>query len=82
MRETSALRDGPQVGTQRRWRAIEYMQLVPEDVGKYTLANALEAMQRDTRRFAKRQRTWLRTVSQAVHVDPQDLAAKNGRAHV
>ena len=35
-----------------------------------TLANALAAMQRDTRRFARRQRTWLRGVPEARWFDP------------
>jgi tRNA A37 N6-isopentenylltransferase MiaA len=42
--------------------------------GSDTLANALPEMQRDTRRFARRQRTWLRSVPDARWVDPRDEA--------
>ena len=42
--------------------------------GSDTLANALRAMQRDTRRFARRQRTWLRGVPEAVWMHPRDEA--------
>jgi len=37
-------------------------ELTPVVDGADTLANALEVMRRDTRRFARRQRTWLRKV--------------------
>jgi tRNA dimethylallyltransferase len=40
--------------------------------GSDTLANALEAMRRDTRRFARRQRTWLRAVPDAIWMDPRE----------
>jgi tRNA A37 N6-isopentenylltransferase MiaA len=40
--------------------------------GLDTLANAQEGMQRDTRRFARRQRTWLRGVPEAVWLKPDD----------
>jgi tRNA A37 N6-isopentenylltransferase MiaA len=42
--------------------------------GSDTLANALVVMQRDTRRFARRQRTWLRGVRDALWMDPRDEA--------
>ena len=44
--------------------------------GLDTLSNALEAMQRDTRRFARRQRTWLRRVPEAVWMHPDDRDAR------
>ena len=37
------------------------------------------SMQRDTRQFARRQRTWLRGVPDAVWVDPDDVAAIEAR---
>jgi tRNA dimethylallyltransferase len=79
LREVRALRERGYGAALRPMRAIGYRHLNPVVDGEDTLANALEAMQRDTRRFAKRQRTWLRTVSEAVHVDPQDLAAISER---
>ena len=36
--------------------------MTPVVDGADTLAHALEVMRRDTRRFARRQRTWLRKV--------------------
>ena len=40
--------------------------------GADTLANALVAMQRDTRRFARRQRTWHRAVPEALWLRPEE----------
>ncbi len=51
-------------------QAIGYRHLVPVAQGSDTLLNALAAMQRDTRRFARRQRTWLRGVPEARWFDP------------
>ncbi len=59
----------------RPMRAIGYRHVVPVMQGSDTLANALEAMCRDTRRFARRQLTWLRRVPDAVWVDPSHAAA-------
>jgi tRNA dimethylallyltransferase len=53
-------------------RAIGYRHLGPVVDGHDTLANAQAAMQRDTRRFARRQRTWLRGVPEAVWLKPDD----------
>jgi tRNA dimethylallyltransferase len=51
-------------------QAIGYRHLLPVVQGADTLRNALVAMQRDTRRFARRQRTWLRGVPEARWFDP------------
>ncbi len=51
---------GPEL---RPLRAIGYRHMTPVVDGADTLANALETMRRDTRRFARRQRTWLRGVA-------------------
>lgn len=70
LRECRALREmgyGPEL---RPLRAIGYRHIMPVVDGSDTLANALVAMQRDTRHFARRQRTWFRGVASAVWVHP------------
>jgi len=62
LQEVRSLRErgyGPEL---RPMQAIGYRHMNPVVEGADTLANALAAMQRDTRRFARRQRTWLRSV--------------------
>jgi tRNA dimethylallyltransferase len=63
---------GPEL---RPMRAIGYRHVVPVMEGRDTLANALDAMRRDTRHFARRQLTWLRRVPDAVWVDPAHAAS-------
>lgn len=58
--------------TLRPFGAIGYRHVIPVARGADTLVNALEAMQRDTRRFARRQRTWIRGVAEAVWIHPDD----------
>lgn len=75
LQEVRALRErgyGPEL---RPMQAIGYRHLNPVADGSQTLEMALPAMQRDTRRFARRQRTWLRKVPEAVWVDPADTDA-------
>jgi tRNA dimethylallyltransferase len=70
LREVRHLRDagyGPEL---RPMRAIGYRHINPVADGIDTLANALESMRRDTRQFARRQRTWLRKVDDAVWMNP------------
>ena len=50
---------GPEL---RPMKAIGYRHIVPVAEGSDILANAVVEMQRDTLRFARRQRTWLRGV--------------------
>jgi len=59
---------GPEL---RPMGAIGYRHVVPVMRGSDTLVNALEAMCRDTRHFARRQLTWLRRVPDAIWVDPR-----------
>jgi tRNA dimethylallyltransferase len=59
---------GPQL---RPMQAIGYRHLNPVVDGVDTLDNALARMQRDTRRFARRQRTWLRKLPEVVWLDPR-----------
>jgi tRNA dimethylallyltransferase len=72
VRELVASGYGPEL---RPMRAIGYRHIVPVMEGRDTLANALEAMRRDTRHFARRQLTWLRRVPDAVWLDPAHAAA-------
>ena len=59
----------------RTMQAIGYRHMQPVVAGSETLTGALEAMCRDTRRYARRQRTWLRSVPEAVWVAPEPRAA-------
>ena len=70
LRELRQLRErgyGPEL---RSMQAIGYRHMQPVVDGADTLANAEVAMQRDSRRFSRRQRTWLRRVPEAVWLDP------------
>ncbi len=70
LQEVRRLREmgyGPEL---RPMQAIGYRHINPVADGRDTLANAVESMQTDTRRFARRQRTWLRKVKEAVWMDP------------
>ena len=71
MRELQKLGYGPEL---RPLQAIGYRHMAPVAAGIDILANALPAMQRDTRQFARRQRTWLRSEPGVVWVDPRDSA--------
>ena len=46
--------------------------MLPVAQGRDTQEMALDEMRRDTRRFARRQRTWLRSVPEVVSVDPHE----------
>jgi len=63
----------------RPLQAIGYRHVMPVVEGTDTLVNALHGMQRDTRHFARRQRTWFRAVAEAVWLDPGDFAAIESR---
>ena len=70
LQEVRHLRDagyGPEL---RPMQAIGYRHINPVVDGSDTLAHALVEMRKDTRRFARRQRTWLRKVEGAVWTDP------------
>jgi tRNA dimethylallyltransferase len=62
---------GPEL---RPMQAIGYRHVLPVARGAATLEQALAAMCTDTRRFARRQRTWLRAVPDVCWVDPRDPA--------
>lgn len=75
LQEVRRLRElgyGPEL---RPMRAIGYRHINPVVEGSDTLANAEVAMRIDTQRFARRQRTWIRKVEEAIWMDPADEAA-------
>jgi tRNA dimethylallyltransferase len=72
LREVRALRAAGYGSELRPMQAIGYRHINPVVDGHDTLANALVAMQGDTRRFARRQRTWLRGVDDVVWLPPDD----------
>ena len=69
VRDLRARGYGPEL---RSMRAIGYRHINPVADGVDTLANAVVAMAADTRRFARRQRTWLRKVESAIWLDPAE----------
>lgn len=75
LQEVRALRErgyGPEL---KPMRAIGYRHIQPVVEGSDTLVNALAAMKKDTRHFARRQRTWLRAVPEAEWLDPREPEA-------
>ncbi len=71
LQEVRRLRDrgyGPEL---RPMQSIGYRHIQPVVDGVDTLASALVSMQADTRRFARRQRTWLRRVENVHWIDPR-----------
>jgi tRNA dimethylallyltransferase len=75
LQETRSLRERGYGAELRPMQSIGYRHMNPVVDGRDTLANALRVMQRDTRRFARRQRTWLRKVPDTVGFDPADSEA-------
>jgi tRNA dimethylallyltransferase len=78
LQEVRELRErgyGPELPSMR---AIGYRHMQPVIDGLDTLVNVLEAMRRDTRQFARRQRTWLRRVEGAEWMHP-DAVQEIGR---
>jgi tRNA dimethylallyltransferase len=72
-----ALGYGPEL---RPLQAIGYRHMHPVAEGRDTLVNAAAAMRRDTHQFARRQRTWLRSVAEAIWIDPAEQRAIVARA--
>jgi tRNA dimethylallyltransferase len=79
LQECRALREqgyGPEL---RPMQAIGYRHLMAVVDGQDTLDNALVGMRRDTRHFARRQRTWFRAVREATWMTPDDPRAIESR---
>ena len=75
LREVRMLRDRGYAADLKPMQAIGYRHIQPVVDGADTLANALESMKADTRRFARRQRTWVRPLPDVHWHDPADLDA-------
>jgi tRNA dimethylallyltransferase len=54
-------------------KSLGYRHMIDYLRGVLTLDNALETLQRDTRRYAKRQMTWFRRVPGAIWAAPDDF---------
>ena len=79
LQEVRRLRDlgyGPELASMR---AIGYRHMQPVLDGLDTLVNVLEAMRRDTRQFARRQRTWLRGVEGMEWLAPEPFESLQRR---
>jgi tRNA dimethylallyltransferase len=70
LREVRALRERGYASDLRPMQAIGYRHIQPVADGSDILANAVESMKVDTRRFARRQNTWIRSVADAHWHDP------------
>lgn len=75
LREVRDLREQGYGADLRPMQAIGYRHIGLVADGSDTLASALPAMQRDTRRFAKRQRTWIRGVADVEWMEPHETDA-------
>ena len=76
LREVRELRDrgyGPELSCMR---AIGYRHMQPVLDGQETLAGVRTAMVRDTKQYARRQRTWFRRVEGAVWIGSEGRRAK------
>ena len=73
LREVRDLRERGYGAELRPMQAIGYRHIQPVVDGSDTLANAVEAMKVDTRRFARRQRTWIRPLPDVHWHDPADV---------
>jgi len=71
LREVRDLRERGYGAELKPMQAIGYRHMQPVVDGADTLANAVQAIQTDTRRFARRQRTWVRAVPDVHWYDPR-----------
>lgn len=70
LREVRDLRERGYSAELRPMQAIGYRHIQPVVDGADTLVNAVAAMKIDTRKFARRQRTWLRPLQDVEWYDP------------
>lgn len=79
LQECRGLRERGYSAALRPMQAIGYRHLMAVVDGQDTLDNALIGMRRDTRQFARRQRTWFRAVPDAVWLTPDDAREIDAR---
>jgi tRNA dimethylallyltransferase len=75
LREVRGLRERGYSAELKPMQAIGYRHIQPVVDGADTLANALESIKTDTRRFARRQRTWIRPLPDVHWHSPDDREA-------
>jgi tRNA dimethylallyltransferase len=75
LREVRELRERGYPADLKPMQAIGYRHIQTVVDGSDTLANALESIKVDTRRFARRQRTWIRPMANVHWHDPSDPEA-------
>ncbi len=75
LREVRDLRERGYGSDLRPMQAIGYRHIQPVVDGSDTLVNALEAIKVDTRRFARRQCTWIRAIPEVHWHDPREPEA-------
>ncbi|MFO8091062.1 MAG: tRNA (adenosine(37)-N6)-dimethylallyltransferase MiaA [Desulfatiglandaceae bacterium] len=73
MEETSTLLAAGFSPELKAMKGLGYRHMIDYLMGVRTLGEALETLQRDTRRYAKRQMTWFRKVPGAIWVAPDDF---------
>jgi tRNA dimethylallyltransferase len=61
-------------------KAIGYRHMVRYLQGEWSLEEAVRGLQRDTRRYAKRQLTWFRADPEIRWINPEDLSTLMGEA--
>jgi len=75
LREVRDLRERGYGAELRPMQAIGYRHIQPVADGSDILTNAVESLKADTRRFARRQRTWVRAIEGVHWHDPSDSEA-------
>jgi tRNA dimethylallyltransferase len=75
LREVRGLRGRGYAADLKPMQSIGYRHIQAVVDGSDTLANALESIKVDTRRFARRQRTWIRPLPNVHWHDPSDPEA-------
>ena len=79
LQECRALRARGYGAELRPMQAIGYRHMMAVVDGQDTLENALAGIRRDTRHFARRQRTWFRAVPDSIWLPPDPASAIDSR---
>lgn len=73
VRETETLMENGYVPELKAMQSIGYRHMVRYLEGTWDLDEAIGQLQRDTRRYAKRQQTWFRADPEMIPVQPEDV---------